>query len=580
MSIHSISCFAVHVWNRRLARFRGGLLLNYLLFSHLLFSSQVLAQIDLDRPADSRPDLPAFQDSRSERVLPSVVLPEQGSVAGVSAGRTVVISEFAFRGNQVFSDAQLNTLVEGFRGKALSFVDIEQLRRSITEAYILAGYVNSGALVPDQSIANATLIIDIVEGRLTQVHAAPSGAMSVGALEKRLLRSGKKLNVNRLEEALQLLQQDPRVAEVNARLSPGERPGDARLDIDIDQAKPWAAVINLSNHEPAAVGEGALRAGFQHYNVFGFNDELYVNATRSQGLVKGDASYVLPLNSYGTAVSLRWSESHSEVVLGGLDDLDIESESTTFSLELSQYLWQNRQSSFELFLRAESRRNFSSVLDQGFSFTPGPDAGLSRVRVVRLGQDYIHRGKRQVFALRTTVSQGFDVDNATINASDVPDGEFVSVLMQLQLARKLEFLQSRLIGRIDSQWADSPLLGMEQFAIGGVRTVRGYTQNSLVADSGAIAAIEWRVPVWRSGDGRSVIEVAPFVDYGRAWNEGRDDPAPDSLFSAGAGLLGTIGKRYRFAAWYGEALEDDAGDIIGSSLQEDGFHLSFTTFLP
>ncbi|MYM62679.1 ShlB/FhaC/HecB family hemolysin secretion/activation protein [Pseudomaricurvus sp. HS19] len=535
----------------------------------------------LNRPADERPTLPSFESGTGEQILPPVTIPDSDNLEGIAAGRTVYIRDYQFSGNQVFPLEKLQAIAADFRSRQVSFADLERLRTTITQAYIAAGMVNSGALIPDQEVAGGVVRVLIVEGYLAEVSAHTDGRLRTAPIEQQILRAGTPLNVFALEEELQLLQQDPRIERFQAQLLPGDTPGEARLDLGIEEARPWQFNITLANDEPVAIGEEALTLGFMHYNLLGFSDELGIWATKTEGLEKADAFYRIPINSYGTTVGVAWSESHSEVVPKPFDALQIEGESSTFTGEVQHPLWRHPDSTMRLFLKAEARRSYTSLLGFGFTFTPGPEEGLARARVVRIGQDYTHRSPQRVLALRTTLSTGLDVDNATIHDDDdIPDGEFLSALVQFQLAQRMALFDSTLIGRLDAQWSDSPLLGMEQLAIGGKRTVRGYVENGLVADNGVIASLEWRIPVWRSGDGSSTLQFAPFADYGQGWNSAGEDPVDDQLASIGAGLLFSSGHRYRAEVWYGEALEEMTSEPIDSSLQEQGWHLSLSVTLP
>ena len=54
---------------------------------------------------------------------------------------------------------------------------------------------------------------------------------------------------------------------------------------------------------------------------------------------------------------------------------------------------------------------------------------------------------------------------------------FFSWLGQAQLARRLETLSAQVIGRVDLQLANDRLFPLEQFAVGGRYSVRGYREN-------------------------------------------------------------------------------------------------------
>ena len=86
------------------------------------------------------------------------------------------------------------------------------------------------------------------------------------------------------------------------------------------------------------------------------------------------------------------------------------------------------------------------------------------------------------------------------------------------------------------QWTDEPLLALEQFSVGGFETVRGYLENQLVRDRGIVSSVEFRVPVLFNKAGAGIVQLAPFFDFGGAWNvEG--SPSPTSIYSIGVGLL-------------------------------------------
>jgi hemolysin activation/secretion protein len=80
------------------------------------------------------------------------------------------------------------------------------------------------------------------------------------------------------------------------------------------------------------------------------------------------------------------------------------------------------------------------------------------------------------------------------------------------------------------------LLSLEQIAVGGRYSVRGYRENQLVRNNAVIASLEWRIPIVKEKSWADVVQLAPFVDYGRAWNTPMETPYPDDLTSVGIGL--------------------------------------------
>jgi len=129
------------------------------------------------------------------------------------------------------------------------------------------------------------------------------------------------------------------------------------------------------------------------------------------------------------------------------------------------------------------------------------------------------------------------------------------------------------IGRVDVQLANKHLFPLEQIPVGGRFSVRGYRENSLVRDNGMLASVEFRVPLYRSVHGEDVVQLAPFVDYGSAWNNMVSTGYPGFLASVGTGLRWNIlpQDRARFEIYWGQQLNHyDTGH---GTLQDHGIHL-------
>jgi hemolysin activation/secretion protein len=177
------------------------------------------------------------------------------------------------------------------------------------------------------------------------------------------------------------------------------------------------------------------------------------------------------------------------------------------------------------------------------------------------------------------LSIGVHTLGSTQRSGSLPDSQYLAWLGQLQWAHRLpsRLLGSELLFRVDTQLTDHALLGIEKFAVGGLRTVRGYRENQLVRDNGVVASAELRVPLLRDRRDRPVVQLAPFLDYGRSWNEGESDLA-EYLLSAGVGLRIAPWPWLRGALYWGHRFHrvPDAG----GDLQDDGilFELTLVPF--
>src|SRR6266513_2502792 len=234
------------------------------------------------------PQLPPSEAPLRKRTLrlvpPGVVepiLPPVNFEALARSGRLWsfrgVVKEFRFVGNHVFSSATLGKVVEKYKNREINAEDLEQARQDLTLIYINKGYVNSGAVLPDQDGKNGIITFQLVEGRLTGINLKGNFWFRPWWLRNEIRRgAGRPLNFNKLKEALQLLRQNPTISQINAELRPGGVPGESILDVDIKDTQPFRFAIEFDNKRPPSVGAEIVQARFTDLNVTGHNDLLEI----------------------------------------------------------------------------------------------------------------------------------------------------------------------------------------------------------------------------------------------------------------------------------------------------------------
>ena len=520
------------------------------------------------------PSLLAPGQSAPQLQAPSTLRPAATPSRGGASPR-IRVQEIRVTGSTVFSAAEFARITAPYVGRDVTAEDLSALRQALTLQYVNAGYINSGALLPDQKVAEGVIEYRIVEGRLSEITVSGADHLDSSYVSDRLALGGvAPLNVNTLQDRLQLLLQGPFIERINAELAPGDRPGEARLNARIQEGPRSSVSASLDNDISPSLGQARAGLRGQVLSPSGRGDILGWELGYAQGYAKASVSYGIPLNSRDTMLDVFADVSRASVVEKPLNALDIQSSSRTVGLRVTHPVFRDARSHFNLSAGLDIRQSQSELLGTGFAFSPGvrPD-GESKVSVLRFVQDYVGRDNTQVTAIRSTISVGTGAFGATNLGNNVPNGKFVGWLAQVQHARRLGKTDSQLVVRFDAQLTSKPLLPLEQFAVGGVRTVRGFRTNQLVRDVGYAASVEVRVPVLRATDGAVLLQVAPFIDMGGAWTKGRTSDAPTRLSSAGVGLRYDPSPRlhaelYRAATFAGRNVVNPS-----QSLQDRGWHL-------
>ena len=471
---------------------------------------------------------------------------------------------FQFAGNVAFSAAELAKVTERFTNREITSEEMEQARRAVTLHYIKHGYINSGAVIPDQNPANGIIRIRIVEGVLSGVELHGNKWLRDGYIIRRVERGATPpLNLNELQEGLQLLRQNPNVRQINAELKPGTAPGESRLDLRVEDQQPFRLGIQVDNQRPPSVGAYQVWALASDLNLTGHSDPLDLrygianagkNSPEFSGVDNLEGSYLVPLTPFDTSLGVHGSRLNTSIIEDPFIDLNITSLTTSFGVFLRQPVYQTANQELALAMGFDWRRNKSWLLDEPFDISPGAKNGEMTVSVLRLSQEWLHRGQDHVLALRSTFNLGLDVLDATDNGiPGNPNAKFFSWLGQAQYVQRLFHTQNQLILRVSGQWTTEPLLALEQFSVGGFATVRGYLENQLVRDRGIVSSVEFRVPVLFNKAGAGIVHLAPFFDYGGAWNvEG--SPSATSIYSIGSGLLVTPSKHLSVELYWGYRL--------------------------
>lgn len=494
-------------------------------------------------PSETFPPLPIPQPQPQpplEEQLPPpaelVPQPSEPLVPG-DVPTTVRVNRFEIVGSTVFSPEELAAVTADFAGRDLTFAELLQARSAITQYYVARGYVTSGAVIPPQPIEDGVVTIQVIEGSLEAINVTGTRRLNSSYIRSRLRLAGATpLNVDRLLEGLQLLQLDPLIDTISADLQAGVQPGTSVLQVAVTEADSFRVDLEIDNNRSPSVGSFQRQVQFNQANLTGLGDALIVSYANTDGSNEVSGSYTLPLNPRNGTLQLAAGYVHSHVIEPPFDQLDITASSRYYELTLRQPIFQSPTEELILGLVASRQESDTRLFDRPFQLSAGANtAGETRVSALRFVQEWTHRSSTDVVAVRSQFSLGLDVFNATVN-EDEPDSRFFAWRGQAQWVHLLA-PDTLILVRGDVQIADSPLVPLEQFGLGGGQTVRGYRQDFLLTDSGVQASAEIRVPILRVPEIAGVLQLVPFFDLGTAWNADDVSPEPGTLFGAGAGLL-------------------------------------------
>ena len=523
----------------------------------------------------------SFQCQKQAALFDQNVLIASSQPESISAiPKRISVERFQIEGNEVFNSQELASVLAPFTNKPLSFSELLQARTAITEYYTKRGYITSGAYIPLQKLEDKVVEVRVIEGYLEDIKIMGDRRLDSDYFSSRIKTAiDDSLQREELLSALQLLEQNPLIANLSAQLEAGTRPGASVLEVKVNEADSFKTPVLLDNRRTPSVGSFRRQLAINEGNLLGFGDNLFLAYSNTEGSDAFDGSYAFPFNASNGTITIRGGVSGSKVVEEPFNQLNILGDSHYYELSLRQPLVQTPTQEFALGITASRRNSDISSLLEEFNvppseLSPGADeSGETKVSALRFFQEWTSRNSNEVIAARSQFNLGLDAFDATVNDA-APDSRFFAWQGQAQWTRQLA-RDTVFLLRGGIQLATTSLLPSEQFGLGGLETLRGYRQDLLLTDNSAFATAEIRLPLFRIRAIESVFQLAPFFDVGTAWNNGgesREVAGSNTLASIGLGLRLSLFDS--FTARFDWGIPLVAVDTEENTWQEKGLYFS------
>lgn len=402
--------------------------------------------------------------------------------------RCFPIREVQLRGAEQLSAAEQASLLAPYNGQCLGVTQLNGLLKAVTDRYLQLGLVTSRAYLPQQDLASGTLIIQVVEGRLESLKAAPGSGLSPRELAMGFPgREGELLNLREIEQLLEQLNRLPS-NRTRMELAPGQAIGGSQVLVKNDRQKPWRASLSRHNDGQRSTGEQQWGAGLAWDSPLGLADQLslrggrdalsdHQHSSRSQMLSYNvpwgwwNFSYSYSDSEYrtrgqGTGVNFRYSgESQSH---RGLAERVIQRDSqgkTSLSAGLSH-------------MRARNFVNNSRLRESTQRITEA-QFGVNHGRLVGRAFANLELGMQQGLG----ALDAMDEDRPRGNSPTARYRKYTATLSYLQPLQWWgeNFTFSSLA---TGQRSEDMLYPSQRLSLSGQSAVRGYKEQYLSGDSG------------------------------------------------------------------------------------------------
>lgn len=493
-----------------------------------------------NRPADPKPAPQSGPDSES----------------GESGG--FAIREFVVEGSALLTPSQINEVLDKHKGRNKKIVDIEQARIELEKAYQKLGYPTVLVVVPEQTVEEGTVRLNVVEGHLLRVDVTGNQYFSryniLGKLPS--IKIGTLLYEPEFVKQLDAVNGNPdlKVAPV---LKPGSEPGTVDLELKAKDRLPLHAKVTGDNKGPFTTPANRVTFEAQYTNLWDADHILSLQTTQTPtdwGAVQAYGfSYVAPIQwpdhllaVYASKVLSNSTLAGTSLPVSGAGNIAVAGNATMGGFRYLFPIFKGGPLVHQLSIGIDYKR-----LEETKAVFPadlGTAVVLSPVQYTPASFGYT--GIYPDTYGSTTFTAAFagyvaglipgggkkDFAGDPSNPDEYPgnrqgsSGTFGVVKTSLSRLQPLP-LGFLLSTRVDGQWATEPLIPAEQYFAGGMDTVRGYIQNEALGDNALLWRTELYTPelpsipldyFWqrrRSSELKATVKFLAFYDFARLWTK-------------------------------------------------------------
>jgi hemolysin activation/secretion protein len=505
----------------------------------------------LPRPPDSgtlmqqlSPSVPPTPEVRN---MPIDVVVPRAVTAPTAGGPRIEVKGFRIAGLPPERAQALLPLLNRYVGPGKTIADLEDAAKDIEVALQRSGLFLAQAYVPEQTLGDGIVTLQVLEGRLgaIKIQVEPGVKVAPEFMDEIVarLRGNPVADRELIERALFTLG-DLRGITATSTLTPGDKPGQADLTITVGPSRGHAFSIEYDNAGSLYTGRHRVYATADWFNPIGRGDIASLKTQFSSGSAFARLSWLTPINALGTKFGIAASFLKYQLGTDLFDPMDAEGTATAFSLQLLHP--QVRSRNHNLFVQAslDTRRFEDQVHSIGLDSRK--DIPLyGTFGVVGDFRDTLGGGGISNYSANLVAGR---LEFKTPSEAAIDAAAFESAGNYAKLvatASRLQALPNRdyLFLGAQGQFASKNLDSSEKFSMGGPTGVRAYPSPESPSDSAAILTWEYRKPLsFEAVPGDWVASV--FGDYGYAKLHETplpNDPTDNTRFLMSHGLGVTYG---------------------------------------
>lgn len=448
----------------------------------------------------------ARRAARSARALSlGVTAAALTGAAAAATEPTFEIKAIDVDGNTLLDERTLERAIYPHMGPGRTRDDVIAAQQALEKAYHDHGYQSVVVEVPRQSVAEGLIKLHVVEAPIGRVRVVGSKYHSPAQLEAAIpaLAEGAVADFNKAQAEITESNRLPD-RQTTPVVRAGETPGTVDVDLQVADQEPLHGSLELNNDHSAFTTPLRLTANLRYDNLWQLGQSISgtysVAPERRKDAEIYAGSYVAPIWGTPFSVLVFGYDSHSDVAsLGGVNVLGpghSVGARAVYQFAPAGALVQSL--TFGIDYKSFKEVDYVPVSENGGA----PQLMITGGAVTYFPLVATYAARRQVGEMMTSATVGVTANLRPLGYDDTDfqtkranaSAEFMHVNLDLEHQQPL-WRGFQADFRFSGQLTDHPLVSSEQFAAGGLSSVRGYLSAEAVGDDGVFGSLELRSPL-------------------------------------------------------------------------------------
>lgn len=507
-----------------------------------------------------------------------------------SHSQSISVKSLKIEGNTLLAESKLMSRIVYLIGDDRSLSDLVQGATVIQQAYREAGYGGVIAFVPEQTLENGDVIIQVLEGKIENINISGNTDHDEINILRALpyLKRGETPVVRNIDRNIQMANENP-TKKMRVALVAGAKPGSIDVDTRVADEKPLRLLFGVDSAGTPGTGNFRTNVGIQHANLWNRDHigtfQFQTSPTEPSRAQIFSVGYRIPFYNQFAALDAFYAHSNVESLTSaapvGVGPFGFTGKGDIAGFRAHRFLNRIGEYDHRVTLGWDWRHFNNNCAFGGNTGSVACDRIAADVTITPLSLSYTGQKEGPVFSwgINTNISGNFGGSSEAAFNAVRPDAD-----KHYAIWRFFGFTNWNLPAgfglstRVLAQYSPHALVPGEQFgiggggsAMGGFISVRGYREREIVGDYGASFNIEGLGPDFAKIVHSESLSLRPLIFFDFGWT-GNNHDAPCraqgtscEIAGVGGGIRFAIGKKFTGRLDFGHALMDGNQKAAGTS---------------